>query len=104
MKKIKKVLMSFGLFFSGLTLKVSATEPKYGVANDLILEPTIEEKIASIGKYVIPIILFIIGLFVILSKKITKKVKAIVISCLIILAILGIFLMNHLSIYDYLYL
>lgn len=89
MKKLKKVFMSFGVFITGLISKVHAVdidivELKYGV-----FEPTIGEKISRIGKFAIPIILFVIGLFVILNKKITKKVKAIVISALVLLGILG---------------
>ncbi len=67
-------------------------EPKYG-----ILEPTISEKLARIGKFAIPVILFFIGLFVILNKKITKKTKAIVVSILVILAIFGYVLMNYIA-------
>ena len=96
MKKLKKVFMSFGVFITGLISKVSAVsiseQTKYGV-----FEPTMGEKISGIGKFAIPIVLFVIGLFVILNKKITKKVKAIVISVLVALTILGVILMNYLS-------
>lgn len=95
MKKMKKVFMSFGVFITGLISKVYAVnvvETKYG-----ILEPTIGEKISRIGKFAIPIILFVIGLFVILNKKITKKVKAIVISALVLLGILGNVFMDYIS-------
>ena len=68
-----------------------------GFAGPRVIEPTIGEKISGIGKFAIPIILFLIGLFVILSKKITNKVKAIVVSVLVILAILGVMLMNYIS-------
>ena len=102
MKKLKKVLVSFGTLIIRLVSKVSAAtlsefnfiqETKYG-----IWEPTMGQKISSVGKFAISIILFIIGLFVILSKKITNKVKAIVISVLVILAILGVMLMNYIAI------
>lgn len=98
MKKLKKVFMSFGVFITGLISKVHAVDPdimvemKYG-----IFEPTIGEKNSRIGKFAIPIILFVIGLFVILNKKITKKVKAIVISALVLLGILGYVFMNYIS-------
>lgn len=95
MKKLKKVFMSFGVFITGLISKVHAVDivyVKYGV-----FEPTIGEKISRIGKFAIPIILFVIGLFVILNKKITKKVKAIVISALVLLGILGYVFMNYIS-------
>ena len=51
----------------------------------------------NIGKFVIPVVLFAIGLYVILSKKISKKVKAIVVSFLALLAIGGFVLMNYLE-------
>lgn len=106
MNKVKKVFISFGLFITGLISKVSAlsalslveqvkygeVEIKYGV-----FEPTMGEKILRVGKVVIPIILFVIGLFVVLSKKTTKKVKTIIISGLVILAILGYVLMNYIA-------
>lgn len=108
MKKLKKVFMSFGVFITGLISKVLAVsiseqtkygefdprmvEDKYGV-----FEPTMGEKISIVGKFAIPIVLFVIGLFVILNKKITKKVKAIVISVLVALTILGVILMNYIS-------
>lgn len=108
MNKLKKVFISFGIFITGVISKVSAIsiseQAKYG---DMIIapeskygvfEPTMGEKISNIGKFAIPIVLFIIGLFVILSKKITNKVKAIVISTLVILAILVVILMNYISI------
>ena len=109
MKKLKKIFMSFGMFILGLASKVFAAPPvpgemKYGVFDPDIVatkygvfEPTMGEKISSVGKFAIPIILFVIGLFVILSKKITNKVKKIVISALVLLAILGVMLMNYLS-------
>lgn len=103
MNKIKKVFISFGVFITGLISKASAVVPneiieqmKYGVYEPE--ESIIGEKISSVGKFAIPIALFIIGLFVVLSKKITKKVKTIIISVLIILAILGYVLMNYIAI------
>lgn len=105
MNKIKKVLISFSLFFTGMMSKVFAVgieqESKYGVFDPSIvtkygvLEPTMGEKISRFGKIVIPIILFIIGLFVILSKKITKKIKIIVISGLVALGIIMWYIMNY---------
>ena len=108
MKKLKKVFMSFGVFITGLISKVSAVsiseQTKYGVIDPRmvedkygVFEPTMGEKISGIGKFAIPIVLFVIGLFVILNKKITKKVKAIVISVLVALTIFGVILMNYLS-------
>ena len=110
MKKLKKVFMSFGIFITGLISKVSAVsiskQTKYGVFDPRMVEdkygvfeptPTMGEKISSVGKFAIPIVLFVIGLFVILNKKITKKVKGIVMSVLVALAILGVILMNYIS-------
>ena len=112
MNKLKKVSISFWIFITGLITKVSAFslkgQTKYGVFDPGMIEdkygvydpvPTSGEKISSVGKYVIPIILFFIGLFVVLSKKLTKKVKAIIISGLVILAILGYILMKYLATY-----
>lgn len=101
MKKLKKVFMSLGVFITGLISKVSAVsiiseQTKYGVPR-MIDETTMGEKISNIGRFAIPIVLFVIGLFVILSKKITNKVKVIVISALVVLAILGVMLMNYIS-------
>lgn len=100
--RIKKVLVSFATLVLGLFSKVFAaaanpavprtTEIKYG-----IIEPTMGEEISRIGKFAIPIVLFFIGLFVILSKKITNKIKVIVISSLVALAILNVILMNYIS-------
>ena len=111
MNKIKKVFISIGAFFTGLISKVYAidalmVEDKYGVFDPSMIvtkygvfdpEPTIGEKILSVGKFALPIVLFFIGLFVVLSKKITKKVKTIVVSILIILAILGHVFMNYIA-------
>lgn len=110
MKKLKKVFMSFGVFITGLISKVLAVsiseQTKYGVFDPRMVEdkygvfeptPTMGEKISIVGKFAIPIVLFVIGLFVILNKKITKKVKAIVISVLVALTILGVILMNYIS-------
>ena len=67
-------------------------EPKYG-----IFEPTIGEKILGIGKIALPLVLFIIGLFVVLSKKITKKVKVITISILLTIRILSWIVLNYIA-------
>lgn len=110
MNKIKKIFTSFGMFFTGMVSKVLAFNPammiedKYGVFDPRmvemkygIFEPSIGEKFSRIGKIALPLVLFIIGLFVILSKKITKKVKTIAVSILIILAVFGYILMNYIA-------
>ena len=68
MKKLKKVLVSFVTLGSGLASKAYAAldlmgiEPKYGIVETKygIFEPTIGEKISRVGKFAIPIILFVI--------------------------------------------
>lgn len=109
MNKIKKVFISFGIIITGLVSKVLAfpivEQTKYGVIDprkDGIFAPgsTILEKFLSIGKLAIPIILFIIGLLVILSKKITNKVKKIIISILVTLAIVSIIIFQLMKYYS----
>lgn len=105
MNKIKKIGTSFIIFISGMISKVWAIDRPYGmIVPAYAVDPgrygkvhTIGDTISKIGKITIPVVLFVIGLFVVLSKKITKKVKAIVLSVLVILAILGYFLMNYIS-------
>ena len=99
--KLKKVLISIQLFFMGIASKVfAASDPKlldfkghevqtfYGIDTPVT-------KGLRLGKLIIPVLLFVIGLFVILSKKITKKIKTLVISILILLAIYGYLFMNY---------
>ena len=98
MNKVKKVLTGIGITFAGLISKVYAT-----VVSMYAVDPgprtsqvkTVWDSISKIGKIVIPVVLFVIGLFVVLSKKITKKIKAIVVSALVIVAILSVILMNY---------
>lgn len=100
MNKLKKVLSSIGVFIITMISKVYAigTGPK--IVSMYAVDPgprTIGETISKIGKITVPVILFVIGLFVVLSKKITKKVKAITISILILLGFLGWFIMNSIA-------
>ena len=106
MSKMKKILISLGAFIIATFTKIwgiisrAAITPLYGPpAQDLYgpPSPTTGEMLSKIAKPIILVVVFIIGLFVILSKKLTKKVKAIVISTLIILAILGYVLLNYIS-------
>lgn len=106
MNKIKKIFASFGVFFTGMVSKVFAFdspkmvvdprsvmyEAKYGV-----IEPTMGEKISRIGKISLPLVLFIIGVFVVLSKKLTKKVKIIIVSTLLTIGILGLLVFNYIA-------
>ncbi len=99
MNKMKKIFISIGTFFTGFISKIYEadalmTEVKYGVVDPEPTVPTLWERILSVGKLVLPIALFFIGLIVILSKKITKKIKVIIISILVILAIFVYMLMN----------
>ena len=98
--KIKKILVSSQLFFIEMISKVFATSP-YEIQTDYGIQYRIEispiYKWVKVGKVILPVILFIIGLFVILSKKITKKVKAIVISVLFFLVIFGYAFMNYIA-------
>ena len=101
MNKVKKVATGIGVFFSGLITKVYALDviSMYAVNPGPGPGPkaNVLDSILSIGKIAILVVLFVIGLFVVLSKKLTKKVKAIVVSILVILAILGYVLMNYIA-------
>ena len=100
MNKLKKVISSIGVFIIGMISKVYAIGPDM-IVSMYAVDPgprqTIGQTILKIRKITVPVILFVIGLFVILSKKITKKVKAIVISILVALGIIGTVLINFLS-------
>ena len=96
MNKMKKVISSIGAFFVCMISKVYAIETGDTISMYAV-DPGPRRTIQTIGKITNPFVLFIIGLIVILNKRITKKVKAIVVSILAILAILGIVLSNYLS-------
>ena len=106
MNRIKKIFISLGAFIIAAFTKIGGLISRavmnpvqilYGPPQDLYgpPQPTTGEIISKIAKPAILVVVFIIGLFVILSKKITKKVKAIVVSILIILVILEYVLMNY---------
>lgn len=102
MNKVKKVAIGIGVFISSIVSKVYAAtfrEPK--IISMYAVDPgpkaRVLNSISRIGKIAIPVVLFVIGLLVVLSKKLTKKVKAIVVSILVILAILGYVLMNYIA-------
>ena len=99
MSKKKKIFVSLGVLITSFCSKVFAIapQPAYGVYEFYDTKPTAGEIISRGGKMAIPILLFFIGLGVIISKKITKKVKAIAISVLVILAVLGYSLMNYIA-------
>ena len=97
--RIKKILVSIQVFFLSMISKVFALSPydiqtDYGIQTVYGIETPIE-KAFSIGKFIVPIILFVIGLVVIISKKITKKVKIIIISTLMILGALAWTILNY---------
>ena len=101
MSKKKKIFVSLGVLITSFCSKVLAIAPQLAYGVDEFYnpkpKPTAGEIISRGGKMAIPILLFFIGLGVIISKKITKKVKAIAISVLVILAILGYSLMNYVA-------
>ncbi len=97
MNKVKKVLTGIGLTFVGFISKVYASDIISMYAVDPGPKARVLDSISRIGKIAIPVVLFVIGLLVVLSKKLTKKVKAIVVSILVILAILGYVLMNYIA-------
>ena len=102
MNKVKKVVIGIGAFISGIVSRVyAATFREQEIISMYAVDPgpkaRVLNSISRIGKIAIPVVLFVIGLFVVLSKKITKKVKAIVVSILVILAILGYVLMNYIA-------
>jgi len=84
--------------YSNLDAPMDVTQftTKYG-ANAGITEPTLTQKIASIGKFAVPVVLFSIGVFVVISKKFTTKIKIITCSCLAALAVGSYFLLDYLS-------
>ena len=97
--RIKKILVSIQVFFLIMISKVFALSPydiqtDYGIQTAYGIETPIE-KAFSIEKFIVPIILFVIGLVVIISKKITKKVKIIIISTLMILGALAWIILNY---------
>ena len=98
-RRIKKILPSIQVFFLSMISKVFALSPydiqtDYGIQTAYGIETPIE-KAFSIEKFIVPIILFVIGLVVIISKKITKKVKIIIISTLMILGALAWIILNY---------
>ena len=97
--RIKKILVSIQVFFLSMISKVFALSPydiqtDYGIQTAYGIETPIE-KAFSIEKFIVTIILFVIGLVVIISKKITKKVKIIIISTLMILGALAWIILNY---------
>ena len=98
-RKIKKILVFIQTFFLSMVSKVFAlstdllqAQPAYGVKRN----PSPIEKAFSIGKFILPIILFVIGLFVIISKKITNKAK-VIISSLIIVGIITLLILHFVT-------
>lgn len=96
-RKIKKILVFIQTFSLSMVSKVFALspdliQPAYGVKRN----PSPIEKAFSIGKFILPIILFVIGLFVIISKKITNKAK-VIISSLIIVGIITLLILHFVT-------
>lgn len=103
MNKMKKIISSIGVFIIGIISKVYAIGPDtivsmYAVDPGPVKKiPSIVATISKIGKVAVPIILFVIGLFVVFSKKTTNKIKVVVVLTLTILAIISVILMNYFS-------
>lgn len=111
MNKIKKIFISIGAFaiasiskIGGVVLSVSndfkkygEVQPAYGIQALYGPPTTIGEKILRIGKPIILVILFIIGLIVLLNKKIAKKTKVIIISILVLIGIIGTYIFNFIA-------
>ena len=111
MKRMKELMISIGAFITSTATKVYAEElevieDKYGVFDPEVTtkygpppEPvqTTGQKILGAGKFALPILLFIIGIFVVINKTLTKKVKIIIVSALAILAVAGYIIMNYFS-------
>lgn len=91
MNKLKKTISSIGVFIIGIISKVYANEFDVEVVPAYAVDPgpsRISIIICIIGKIVFPVVVFILGLIVILNKKMKKKDKVIIISFVIIIAIL----------------
>lgn len=91
MNKLKKTIVSIGVFIIGIISKVYANEFDIEVVPAYAVDPgpsRISIIICIIRKIVFPVVLFILGLIVILNKKMKKKDKVIIISFVIIIAIL----------------
>ena len=115
MNKIKKILTSFITFISIIILKVKvfasdmndlafndiSVQPMYGVESPSIFSKLtfiftfILNIIVTIIKIALPFILFAIGLHAILSDKLFKKIKVIIILVFIIAIFLGFIAFMH---------
>lgn len=105
MKKVKKVLISFWVIIIGWFNKTLCAQMLYGVPRE-IREKGIEKKIEDLKRldfikridivknFSLIIIMAIIGVVVLINKKIGKKLKAIIIVILIIIGIIGLYLIN----------
>lgn len=99
MKKIKKIFVSFIAFFIGIVNKIcvcgfdgTLQEFLYGPP-----QPSQEEINMKILKIISPILLLIIGIGVLINKKLSKKVKAIIIRILVLLGIGIYFLLKYIE-------
>lgn len=87
MNKIKKIFASLGMLIAasftkicGIISRAITPQPLYGVT-----EEDKGEKILDVLKWASPFFIFIIGIIVILNKKISSKTKNIVIAILIVI-------------------
>lgn len=77
-------------------------EIKYGVAipdgqSNPQVNQSLISKMFSFGKIAVPFVLFIVGIVVLISKRISKKFKLLIIALLIILSVIVFLLMDYFS-------
>ena len=116
MKKIKNIFLGIGTFFTGLSTEIITAnarevQNKYGVRIDpsnrpiesnsnipgvVHNDPSIGQKICTLGKFMLPAILFIIGIFVLFNKKLTPRTKAMIVFIIAVAAVAAYFIMNYL--------
>lgn len=108
MKKIKKIFIILGAFFVATFTKIGGLisrakvdpVPIYGEPLQVLYgpsSPNTGDILNKISKPLFLLVFFIIGLFVIISKKISKKIKVLIISMLVILAMLGYAIIEFVS-------
>ncbi len=87
MKRLSKIFVLMGSFYTLICSRVFGIPtpndviPLYGIA-----EPSIGDEVTRAVPIFLPIVLFVIGLYVFINKKIDKNVKIILISLFAITA------------------
>ena len=118
MNIISKVITSLGNVCTRITTGISSSfitiATKYGVANprdyeikygvatpdrpDIQpIEQSVISKAFSIGKIAIPVVLFIVGIVVLITKRISMKFKILIFSLLLLLSVIVYVLMDYIS-------